>query len=117
MILRPLTLAIALGLAAAPAADVARTCLAPPTPLCSCCGPAGSAAGCDMACSPDDAPDTAASPVLRQPSTLSPSKALAAAWVVTEDPQYLTSRVGPSALGATPAPPPKRYLLACILRL
>ena len=119
MTLRPLAFAIALGLAAAPAAAAARTCFAMPAEACSCCCRAEADSGCDMACSPDDEPDAAVSPLLRQPSTLSPSKALAAAWWVSEGrrTEHPAPRVGSSALGAAPAPPPKRYLLACILRL
>ena len=114
---RLLALAIAFGLVAAPAADAARSCAAMPT-TCSCCAPVGPAPGCDMACSPDHAPGAVVLAV-SPPSTVSPSTALTAAWLVTERrwPRRLTPRIGPVALGAAPAPPHKRYLLACILRL
>ena len=117
---RPLAaLAIAVGLTAAPAADAARSCVAMPAQACPCCGPAELTPGCGLACSPGDERAAAASAVLHQPSTCSPSKALAAAWLVTDGrwPERLTSRVGATAPGASPSPPLKRYLLACVLRL
>lgn len=107
---------LSLGLSAASAAHAAGLACQPDTPKACCCPAPSAASPCQLSCVPD-APAAAV-------TTASIPIRLAAAWALgltplQASPLTRSGTSGPSraAQPALHAPPRRRYLLACVLRL
>ena len=111
-----LALVLGIGLGAAPAAHAAMLACQPDTPQACCCPEPSSASPCEMSC----APDVPAEAGMASPAGVRP----AAAWDLGLAPLHAspstlsaTSGLSPTAQHTLHAPPRRRYLLACVLRL
>ena len=108
---------IGISLAAAPVANAALACQAEPG--CCCCPQNTPQHGCGMACSDRPASSEQLSAVSATPAGKPVFKRAAVANVSTDpfDHSAALLVLAASPHRSTPAPPPKRYLLARVLRL